>query len=99
MTVAVGDAILSKIGKPKRKTPVKRLARKIRTEAADLGRRTSCAALSGDHGDRPPQGRRGADAGAAARSRFGAALIPCRRIEMDWRNMMDIVLSLSGEYI
>jgi hypothetical protein len=34
----------------------------------------------GGHGDRPPRGRRGAEAGAAARSRFRAALIPCRTI-------------------
>jgi hypothetical protein len=34
MTAAVGDAIRSKIGKPKKKTPVKRPARK-RRRAAD----------------------------------------------------------------
>jgi hypothetical protein len=42
----------------------------------------------------------GAEAGAAARARFGAALIPCRTIEMEvWRNMMNALLSIGGEYI
>jgi hypothetical protein len=38
---------------------------------------------------------------AAARPRIGATLIPCRTIERgrDWRNMMDVLLSLSNEYI
>jgi hypothetical protein len=99
VTAAVGNAIRSKIGKPKNKTSMKRPARKRLMEAANLGRRTSCAALGEDHGDQPPRGRRGAEARTAARSRFNAALIPCRKIgERDWQNMMDVLLSLSGEY-
>jgi hypothetical protein len=97
----VGESIRSKIGKPKKKMSVKRPARKRLTGAADLGRRTSCAAPGGDHGDRPPQERRGSKARAAARSKFGAALIPCRTIEREryWRNVLDVLLSLSDEYI
>jgi hypothetical protein len=43
----------------------------------------------------------GAEAGATARSRFGAALIPCRRIgeERYGKNMVDMFLSISVEYI
>jgi hypothetical protein len=82
VTAAVGDSIRSEIGKPKRKRRSSdRREKDCRT--ADLDRRTSCAAPDGDHGDRPPRRRRGAEAGAAARSRFGAALIPCRTIERE----------------
>jgi hypothetical protein len=45
--------------------------------------RSGHAAPGGDHGDQSPRGRRGAEAWAAARSRIGAALIPCRTIERE----------------
>jgi hypothetical protein len=99
VTVAVGDSIRSKIGKPRKNagqaTGKKKTHGGSRSRSADELR-----GPGGDHGDRPPQGRCSAEAGVAARSRFGAALIACRTIEEErLRNMVDVLLSLSGEYI
>jgi hypothetical protein len=80
VTAAVDDSIRSEIGKPKRKRRSSDRREKD-CRAADLGRRMSCAAPDGDHGDRHPRRLHSAEAGAAARSRFGAALIPCKTIE------------------
>jgi hypothetical protein len=70
VTAAVGDAIRSKIGKLKKKTPIKRPARKRLQGNQSTDQRTNPmsgrAAPGGDHGGRPPRGRCGAEAWAAA---------------------------------
>jgi hypothetical protein len=102
---AAGDLTRSKIGKPTKKTLVKRSAEKM-----TIGQPINALA------NKPYDGRRGpwrrswssispratrCGSWAAARSRIGTALIPCRMIERerDWRNVVDVLLSLSGEYI
>ena len=72
MTTAMGDAIRSKIGKPKKKTDQEIGEKDLQGSRSRIGGRTlrtGCAAPGGDHGDRPPRGWRGAEAEAAARSR------------------------------
>ena len=64
MTTAVGDSIRSKIGKPKKKTDQEIGKKDLQGSRSQIGGRTlrtGGVAPGGDHGDRPPRGRRGAE--------------------------------------
>jgi hypothetical protein len=99
ITAAVGDSIQSKIGKPQ-KEKVGQATGEKRTHTGNRSRSANELCVpDGDHGDRPARGWHDAEAGTTAKSRFGTTLIPCRTIERDWQNMVDVLLSLSEKYI
>jgi hypothetical protein len=81
MTTTVADSIRSKIGKPKKENANQESGGEKDCRIADqpIGGRTLVRAARPPVKVNLPGGRRDAEAWAAARSRIGAALIPCRK--------------------